>query len=99
MFEQETEKEIIAKGLTAPRLCPADIDAVVVSESFTILPSGKTMICELILRNGFSVTGESSCVSKENFNIEIGQRISRENARDKVWMLEGYSLQEKLYRS
>lgn len=97
MSEHEIEKEIQDKGLTAPRLTPADIDAAIVSESFTVLPSCKAMVCELILRNGFSVRGESACVSKENFNLEIGQKIAREDARNKVWLLEGYALQERLF--
>ena len=97
MSEHEIEKEIQDKGLSAPRLTLADIDAAIVSESFTVLPSGKAMVCELILRNGFSVSGESACVSKENFNFEIGEKIAREDARKKVWMLEGYALQERLF--
>ena len=47
--------------------------------------------------NGFSVRGESACVSKANFNEEIGRKISYEDARNKVWMLEGYLLQEKVH--
>ena len=96
MSEQEIENEIQAKGLNAPRLSPADIDAAIVGETFTTLPSGKVMVCELTLRNGFTVRGEAATVSKENFNEEIGQRISRDSARNKVWELEGYLLQEKL---
>jgi hypothetical protein len=96
--EQTTESRIKELGLNAPRLNPADIDATIVSETFTILPSGKCMICELTLRNGFSVRGESGAVSKENFNKEIGMKISREDARRKVWGFEGYLLQEKLYQ-
>ena len=98
MSEQEIEQELRDKGLDAPRLTPEDISDVIVSESFTVLPSGKAMVCELILKNGFSVRGESSCVSKENFNFEIGKKLSREEARGKVWMLEGYLLQEKLFQ-
>ena len=96
MSEQEIENEIQAKGLNATRLSPADIDAAIVGETFTTLPSGKVMVCELTLRNGFTVRGEAATVSKENFNEEIGQRISRDSARNKVWELEGYLLQEKL---
>jgi hypothetical protein len=43
------------------------------------------------------VTGESACASPENYNQEIGNRVARENAESKVWMLEGYLLKEKLY--
>lgn len=98
MNDQSIEQDIQAKGLNAPRLTPASIDAVIVDETFTNLPSGKVMVCELTLRNGFTVRGEAATVSKANFDEEIGQRISRENARSKVWEMEGYLLQEQLYR-
>jgi hypothetical protein len=52
--------------------------------------------CLLVLRNGFTVTGESACASAENFNAEIGRRIARENAIAKVWPLMGYALREQL---
>lgn len=55
--------------------------------------------CVLILKNGFTVTGESACASPENFDPEIGKKIAYENARNKVWMLEGYLLKEKLHCS
>lgn len=51
------------------------------------------------MRNGFTVDGTSACVSKENFNQEIGNKIARENAREKIWLLEGYLLKERLHTS
>ena len=53
--------------------------------------------CVLVLRNGFTVTGESACASPENFDAEIGRKIARENAINKVWMLEGYLLKQQLH--
>ena len=94
--ETQIEQEIQDKGLTAPRLTPADIDTAIVEETYTTLPSGKVMVCELTLRNGFTVRGEAATVSKANFDDGIGRRISRANARDKVWELEGYLLQQRL---
>lgn len=52
--------------------------------------------CVLVLRNGFTVTGESACASPKNFDAEIGRKIARENAVNKIWMLEGYLLKQKL---
>lgn len=52
--------------------------------------------CVLVLRNGFTVTGESACASPENFDAEIGRKIARKNAVDKVWALEGYLLKQRL---
>lgn len=52
--------------------------------------------CVLVLRNGFTVTGESACASPENFNAEIGRKVARANAVAKVWPLMGYELRSKL---
>lgn len=55
--------------------------------------------CVLVLRNGFTVTGESACASPENFDAEIGRRIARENAKQKIWALMGYELKSRLSAS
>lgn len=95
--ETEIEEMIRERGLTQPRLTPEGIDKKIESETYTIMPSGKTIVCELTLRNGFTVRGEASVVSRSNFNEEVGRKISREDARNKVWQLEGYLLQQKLH--
>lgn len=52
--------------------------------------------CVLVLKNGFTVTGESACASPENFDPQIGRDIAKRNARDKIWALEGYLLRSQL---
>lgn len=52
--------------------------------------------CVLILKNGFTVTGESACASPENFDAVIGTRVARQNAVNKIWPLMGYALKESL---
>lgn len=61
-----------------------------------LAPLDVLTFCVLVLRNGFTVTGESACASPENFDAEIGRKIARENAVNKIWMLEGYLLKQKL---
>ena len=80
-------------------LIQSDIDAKIKDAKFTILEDGRTTICNLYLENGFTVRGESSCVSKDNFNKDIGEQIALENAKNKVWELEGYLLAEDIHRS
>lgn len=80
-------------------LTQEDINAKIKDAKFTILEDGRTTICNLYLENGFTVRGESACVSKENFNKSIGEQIAFENAKEKVWELEGYLLAENIYRS
>lgn len=53
--------------------------------------------CVLVLKNGFTVTGESACASPENFDAEIGRKIARQNAVSKVWPLLGFALKERLH--
>lgn len=118
MNDQQIEQEIQAKGLTAPRVTPADIEANIASEHYftamggalselqkgatdeqiNAIPSalGLLTFCVLVLRNGFTVTGESACASPENFDAELGRKIARQNATNKVWPLMGYALKERL---
>lgn len=90
------ENEIIDKGLTAPRITPERIEEIIVSEYYHVFGGTQLTVCCLILANGFAVSGESACVSPENFNKELGERIARDNAKQKIWELEGYALRNKL---
>lgn len=107
MNEQTIEKEIQAKGLTAPRVTPADIEANIAGEYFFTADQATKdcpqfdqlrllTFCILVLRNGFTVTGESACASPENFDAELGRKIARQNAVAKIWPLMGYELRSKL---
>ena len=62
-------------------------------------PLSRLTFCVLVLRNGFTVTGESACASPENFDAELGRKIARQNAVAKVWPLMGYELRSKLHGS
>ena len=126
--DQTIESEIIAKGLTAPRVTPADIasehyftasDGVAGAIGAELYPCSGTDVgaektvkvvyvdptlglltfCVLVLKNGFTVTGESACASPENFDAEVGRKIARANAVNKVWPLMGYALKEQLHNA
>lgn len=64
-----------------------------------IIPLRRLTLCVLQLKNGFLVTGDATCVSEENFDEALGRKLARQNALDKVWMLEGYLLKQKLYET
>lgn len=117
MNDMKIEQEIQERGLTAPRITPADIEANIVSEFYFTAADGvrgesqlgtspggraesleRLTFCVLVLKNGFTVTGESACASPENFNAEIGRKIARQNAAEKVWPLMGYELRTVLCR-
>jgi len=94
--ELEIEKDIQAIGLNAPRLTPDLIESKIVREDYYLLTDVLT-VCVLTLENGCTVTGESACASPANYNKEIGDRIARDNAKENIWVLEGYLLKQKLF--
>lgn len=96
MNEQAIEQEIQEKGLTAPRLSPAMIDDVIVKAQYHVFDDSCLTVCCLTLKNGFTTIGYSACASPENFDEELGRKISRENAREQIWMLEGYLLKQRI---
>lgn len=124
MNDQQIEQEIQAKGKTAARVTPADIEANIADERYFTAwegaqlaywgdsdpanpkpeegapakggPLGLLTFCVLVLGNGFTVTGESACASPENFDAEIGRKIARANAVQKIWPLMGYELRSQL---
>ena len=93
----DVEKEIQEKGSTAPRITPERLEEVVISEQYHVFPNTTFTACLLTLANGYTVLGESACASPENFNAEIGRKIARDNAKNKIWALEGYLLRQKLH--
>lgn len=67
--------------------------------SVEVIPTyalGLLTFCVLVLKNGFTVTGESACASPQNFDAELGRKIARQNAVNKIWPLEGYLLKQQL---
>ena len=97
--ETQIEQEIQEKNLNAPRLTPALIDAAIKDEQYHVFGDTCLTVCCLTLQNGFTVIGESACASPTNFDAEIGRKIARTNARDKIWALEGYLLKQRLFEA
>lgn len=95
---------------TEPRsIKPEDIEGYIGTETYFTageaaealdLPLGEEArlltLCVIVLKNGFTVTGESACADPKKFNAEIGRTIARANALNKVWPLMGYVLRSQL---
>lgn len=78
------------------RVTPDDVAAAIKAETYTLLPNGRTTVCQLTLDNGFTVEGMSACVAIENYDQVKGEQISRTRAVDQVWQLLGFRLADKL---
>jgi hypothetical protein len=91
--------QTVVSDLAAPRITPDMIDATIKDEAFHVFPGTMLTVCCLTLQNGFTVVGESACASPANFNAELGKKIARDHARNKIWALEGYRLKQELHQS
>lgn len=65
--------------------------------TYTLLPNGRTTICQLTMENGFTIEGSSACVDPKEYNQFLGEKYAYEDALSNVWKFEGYLLAEKLY--
>lgn len=82
--------------MPSPTVTKEDVEKAIVGETYTVLPDGRTTICQLTMTNGFTVDGKSACVSIEIFNKALGEKYSREQAVEKVWSYLGYDLSTKV---
>lgn len=86
-----TEQEL-KEAAVAPRVTPEYMESRIAKADFLVKDT--LTICVITLDNGYQVIGEAACVKTENFNEDIGQRISRQNAFNKLWPLFGFVLAE-----
>lgn len=88
----------MAKQPTRFRVTPEMVEAAIKGKpTFTKLPSGKKIVCELTLQNGFTVIGVSGVVDLRNHVEKIGREIALRNAKDEIWKHLGFMMQTELY--
>ena len=73
------------------------IEGKIAKIDYMVLPDSTVTLCNITLKNGYSVRGESACVDPRNFNIDIGKGLAYKQAFDKIWPLEGYLLAERRF--
>ena len=83
---------------TPTKVTKEALQAKIGSIDYVVMPDGRTTVCQLTMQNGFTVRGESSCVSVENFNKALGEKYAYEKAFDAAWAFEGYLLAELRHR-
>jgi hypothetical protein len=111
MSEDNIEALIVREGANvAPRVTPEALEDNILSVNYinvgdAICRQGEEdhishhllTICVIVLKNGFTVTGESACASPENYSKTVGESIAFKNAKEKIWPLMGYHLKQALH--
>lgn len=90
-----TEKEL-AEAAVAERVTLEQVQSEAVAGEY--FHSGLMTLCVLTLKNGFQVVGQSACASPENYNEEFGRKLALKDAENKIWMLLGFRLKDKLHK-
>lgn len=98
MNRDQIAEEMEGRGLTAPHVTQEHVDNQIVGEDYHQFPGTTVTVCLLTLKNGFTVTGESACADPANFDPELGRKIARTRARDRIFALEGYLLRDEIAR-
>ena len=97
--ECESHFEKIVEKKAAPTVTQERIDEIMENADIEITTEyGKCTIVSCRLPNGFVIVEYSACVSPENYNEDVGVEICLNKIENKIWELEGYRLQEELYR-
>jgi len=90
--KDDVQREIKEKGLNAPRVTPAMITDFIQKETYQRLPGTLHTICVLTMKNGYTILGQSACISEANFNFDLGKKIAREKALEACWEMFGFAL-------
>jgi len=64
--------------------------------TYTILPDGITTICQITMKNGYTVIGKSACADPDEFNKSEGEKWAWTDALRQIWPLLGYVLKSEL---
>jgi hypothetical protein len=65
--------------------------------TYTLLPSGRTTVCELTMENGFTIKGYSGVVDIKMYNKFLGEKHAYDDAINNIWPFEGYLLAQKMH--
>lgn len=97
-MEPNLKGEALIQAIAAQpheKVTKESIEGKIAKVDYLVLPDSTVTLCNITLKNGYSVRGESACVDPRNFNVEIGKGLAYKQAFDKLWPLEGYLLAER----
>lgn len=83
-------------GIVRDKMTVAFIDSIIKSHEFLYPEKGTLTVCVLTMKTGSNVVGTSNVIDPANYNKEMGAKIALDNAKGKIWELEGYAIKRDL---
>ncbi len=80
------------------RVTQAEIDLLLNSADVRVRTDfNKCTVVTARLSNGFILTESGACVDPTNYDVQQGKRLCLKHIENRLWELEGYALQKKIY--
>lgn len=99
VFERSYRPTTAPSAHPAPTVTLQGIRDKIKSATYTLLPNSRTTVCQLTMENGFTIEGQSACVSLLTYNRALGEKYAYEDALSNIWKFEGYLLAERLFQA
>jgi hypothetical protein len=80
------------------RLNPDAVKALIHSTTYMRTPSGKTIVCEIMLVSGYSCIGTGRVIDLDNDNEERGKEAALAHAMEEVWSYAAVLMQDRMHR-
>lgn len=74
----------------------AQVDALIVGTTYTLLPSGKSIVCEIMTTYGWPVHGIASVVDLDNYDEQRGKEAAYGYAVKHVWDIAAFNTQKMI---
>lgn len=81
-----------------PTVSERDVIARIASVDYSLSPTGNTIICEMVMVNGWGFIGMSTPVSPDNFDLNKGRSNARQDCIKQATLMEAYLLKERIYQ-
>ena len=79
------------------RLNPDAVKALIQSTTYMRTPSGKTIVCEIMLVSGYSCIGTGRVIDLDNDNEERGKEAALAHAMEEVWSYAAVIMQQRMH--
>lgn len=97
-LDKALKQKIDARKIAPPYTVQAMVEQIMGSATYTVLPDGRSTVCTITLKNGFSVFGISSFIDSNNFDSAFGEITAHKKAMIKVTDIASVLLTEYHYQ-
>lgn len=89
----------VAASIVEKRIDESYVLSKIAGMTYTLLPSGRTIVCEVTMVNGATFTGQYYSPSDGSYSEEAGKASARAEAIHRIVVCEQYLYREEQYKA